>query len=171
MTIRLFQKSLNFIKKKNLHVFPLSALSSPHFKYFQNNSSFFDNIFFLYFIIFCVGPKMGYNNLVRDFAIHIASSEEYGFMVKAGIGLKEWPMSINSIEACTTISLMGKKLTELPERLECPQLKVLLLEVDHGLNVPERFFEGMREIEVLSLNGGRLSLQSLELSTNFNRWC
>jgi hypothetical protein len=118
---------------------------------------------------------MGYNNLVRDFAIHIASSEEYGFMVKAGIGLKEWPMSINSIEACTTISLMGKKLTELPERLECPQLKVLLLEVDHGLNVPERFFEGMREIEVLSLKGGCLSLQSLELSTKLQSlvliWC
>jgi disease resistance protein RPS2 len=33
------------------------------------------------------------------------------------------------------------------------------------LNVPERFFEGMKEIEVLSLKGGCLSLQSLELST------
>ena len=29
----------------------------------------------------------------------------------------------------------------------------------------QRFFEGMKEIEVLSLKGGRLSLQSLELST------
>jgi len=96
-------------------------------------------------------------------------------MVKAGIGLKEWPMSIKSFEACTTISLKGKKLTELPEGLECPQLKVLLLEVDQGLNVPERFFEGMREIEVLSLKGGCLSLQSLELSTKLQSlvliWC
>jgi len=40
-----------------------------------------------------------------------------------------------------------------------------ILELDDGLNVPERFFEGMKEIEVLSLKGGCLSLQSLELST------
>ncbi|XP_061987603.1 probable disease resistance protein At4g27220 isoform X2 [Populus nigra] len=105
------------------------------------------------------------HDLVRDFAIQIASSEEYGFMVKAGIGLKKWPMSNTSFEGCKTISLMGNKLAELPERLGCPQLKVLLLEVDDGMNVPERFFEGMKEIEVLSLKGGCLSLQSLELST------
>jgi len=70
---------------------------------------------------------------------------------------------------------MGNKLTELPEGLECPQLKVLLLEVDYGMNVPERFFEGMKEIEVLSLKGGCLSLQSLELSTKLQSlvliWC
>jgi len=105
------------------------------------------------------------HDLVRDVAIRIASSKEYGLMVKAGIGLKEWPMSIKSFEAFTTISLMGNKLTELPEGLECPHLKVLLLELDDGMNVPEKFFEGMKEIEVLSLKGGCLSLQSLELST------
>ncbi|KAF9667006.1 hypothetical protein SADUNF_Sadunf16G0288000 [Salix dunnii] len=96
----------------------------------------------------------------------IASSEEHGFIVKAGVGLKEWPMSNKSFEGCTQISLMGNKLAELPEGLVCPQLKVLLLELGDDLNVPERFFEGMKEIEVLSLKGGCLSLQSLELSTN-----
>jgi len=60
---------------------------------------------------------------------------------------------------------MGNKLAELPEGLVCPQRKVLLLELDDGMNVPDKFFEGMREIEVLSLKGGCLSLQSLELST------
>ncbi|XP_011009057.1 PREDICTED: probable disease resistance protein At4g27220 isoform X2 [Populus euphratica] len=105
------------------------------------------------------------HDLVRDVAIQIASSKEYGFMVKAGIGLKKWPMGNKSFEGCETISLMGNKLAELPEGLECPKLKVLLLEVDSGLNVPERFFEGMKAIEVLSLKGGCLSLQSLELST------
>ncbi|XP_061987635.1 disease resistance protein At4g27190-like [Populus nigra] len=105
------------------------------------------------------------HDLVRDVAIQIASSEEYGFMVKAGIGLEKWPMGNKSFEGCTTISLMGNKLAELPEGLVCPRLKVLLLEVGYGLNVPQRFFEGMKEIEVLSLEGGRLSLQSLELST------
>jgi hypothetical protein len=115
------------------------------------------------------------HDLVRDFAIQIASSEEYGFMVKAGIGLEKWPMSNKSFEGCTTISLIGNKLAELPEGLVCTRLKVLLLEVDYGLNVPQRFFEGMKEIEVLSLKGGRLSLQSLELSTKLQSlvliWC
>jgi hypothetical protein len=106
------------------------------------------------------------HDLVRDVAIQIASSEKYGFMVKAGFELKEWPVSNKSFEACTVISLMGNKLTELPEGLVCPQLKVLLLGLDDGLNVPERFFEGMKEIEVLSLKGGCLSLQSLQFSTN-----
>jgi disease resistance protein RPS2 len=105
------------------------------------------------------------HDLVRDFAIQIASEEEYGFMVKAGIGLERWPMGNESLEGCITISLMGNKLAELPEGLVCPKLKVLLLEVDYGLNVPQRCFEGIKEIEVLSLKGGRLSLQSLELST------
>ncbi|KAI9403544.1 hypothetical protein POPTR_001G443700v4 [Populus trichocarpa] len=106
------------------------------------------------------------HDLVRDVAIQIASSEKYRFMVKAGFGLKEWPMSNRRFEGCTVISLMGNKLAELPQGLVCPQLKVLLLELDGGLNVPERFFEGMKEIEVLSLKGGCLSLQSLEFSTN-----
>jgi hypothetical protein len=75
------------------------------------------------------------HDLVRVVGIRIASTE-YGFMAKAGIGLKEWPFHDKSFEGCTTISLMGNKLAELPEGLVCPQLKVLLLEVDHGLNVP-----------------------------------
>ncbi|KAG5255233.1 disease resistance protein [Salix suchowensis] len=110
--------------------------------------------------------KVKMHDLVRDVAIQIASSKEHGFMVKAGIGLKEWPRSNKSFEGCTTISLMGNELAELPEGLACPQLKVLLLELGEYLNVPARFFEGMEEIEVLSLKGGCLSLQSLEFSTN-----
>eukprot|EP00258_Populus_trichocarpa_P014994 XP_006370526.2 disease resistance protein At4g27190 [Populus trichocarpa] len=106
------------------------------------------------------------HDLVRDVAIQIASSEKYGFMVEAGFGLKEWPMRNKRFEGCTVVSLMGNKLTDLPEGLVCSQLKVLLLGLDKDLNVPERFFEGMKAIEVLSLHGGCLSLQSLELSTN-----
>jgi len=101
------------------------------------------------------------HDLVRDVAIQIASSEEYGFMV-----LKKWPRSIESVEGCTTISLLGNKLTKLPEALVCPRLKVLLLELGDDLNVPGSFFKEMTAIEVFSLKGGCLSLQSLELSTN-----
>ena len=99
------------------------------------------------------------HDLFREVAIEIAT-KEHGFMVSAGNG---WKSVNNSV---TTISLMGNKRAELPEELVCPQLKVLLLELDDDLNVPERFFEGMKAIEVLSVHGGCLSLQSLELSTN-----
>jgi len=99
------------------------------------------------------------HDLFREVAIEIAT-KEYGFMVSAGNG---WKSVNNSV---TTISLMGNILAELPEELVCPQLKVLLLELDDDLNVPERFFEGMKAIEVLSLKGGCLSLQSLQFSTN-----
>jgi hypothetical protein len=63
---------------------------------------------------------------------------------------------------CSSMKCQQKVfLRVLPE----DEALVLLLELDDGLNVPERFFEGMEEIEVLSLKGGCLSLQSLELST------
>ncbi|CAK7338457.1 unnamed protein product [Dovyalis caffra] len=106
------------------------------------------------------------HDLVRDVAVQIASSKEFGFVVKAGIGLEKWPRSFGSFEDCTTISLMGNRLTELPEGLVCPQLKVLLLELDDSMDVPCKFFEGMKALEVLSLKGGRLSMKSLECSTN-----
>ncbi|CAK7323939.1 unnamed protein product [Dovyalis caffra] len=93
------------------------------------------------------------HDLVRDVAIQIASSsKEFGFVVKAGIGLKRWPGSPESFEGCTAISLMGNRLTELREGLVCLQLKVLLLELDYSVAVPPKFFEGMKAIEEPSIS-------------------
>ncbi|CAK7338489.1 unnamed protein product [Dovyalis caffra] len=114
-----------------------------------------------------IEERVKMHDLVRDVAIQIASSSnEFDFVLKTGTGLKEWPGSFESFEDCTTISLMGNRLTELREGLVCPQLKVLLLELKDSLDVPCKFFEGMKALEVLSLNGGCLSLESLECSTN-----
>jgi hypothetical protein len=94
------------------------------------------------------------HDLVRDVAIQIASSKEYGFMVKAGIGLKEWPMNIKSFEACETISLTGNKLTELPEGLESLELSTKLQSLVLK-EWPMRFcfsqLEGMTAIEVIAI--------------------
>ncbi|CAK7338452.1 unnamed protein product [Dovyalis caffra] len=106
------------------------------------------------------------HDLVRDVAIQIASSKEFGFVIKVGIGLKKWPGSFGSFEDCTTISLMGNRLKELLEGLVCPLLKVLLLELNDSVDVPCKFFKEMKALEVLSLKGGCLSLESLKCSTN-----
>ncbi|CAK7338453.1 unnamed protein product [Dovyalis caffra] len=48
------------------------------------------------------------HDLIHDVAIQIASSKGFGFVVKAGIGLKEWRGSFESFVGCSVISLIGK---------------------------------------------------------------
>eukprot|EP00258_Populus_trichocarpa_P033651 XP_024449670.1 probable disease resistance protein At4g14610 [Populus trichocarpa] len=54
------------------------------------------------------------HDLVRDVAIQIAS-EEYGFMVKAGFGLEEWPMSNKSFEGCENLRRIPVNLIKVEE--------------------------------------------------------
>lgn len=48
-----------------------------------------------------------------------------------------------------------KDIQDLPERLECLQLKVLLLftKKDSSLLIPDLFFEGMKELKVIDFTG------------------
>ncbi|KAM7505255.1 hypothetical protein LguiB_004159 [Lonicera macranthoides] len=111
-------------------------------------------------IVDCV--KM--HDLVRDFALSIAS--EGKFLVRFGNEIKEWP-SEDTYEHYTSISLQCDKMDELPDGLECPNLKLLQLAgFDHELlKFPERFFEGMRKLQVLVLR--RVSIPSLPESLQF----
>ncbi|KAM7505266.1 hypothetical protein LguiB_004170 [Lonicera macranthoides] len=111
-------------------------------------------------IVDCV--KM--HDLIRDFAISIAS--EGKFLVKFGNEIKEWP-SEDTYEDYTSISLQCDKMDELPDGLECPNLKLLRLDgLDHKLlKFPERFFEGMRKLQVLVLR--HMSVPSLPESLQF----
>ncbi|XP_042499191.1 disease resistance protein At4g27190-like isoform X3 [Macadamia integrifolia] len=61
------------------------------------------------------------HDIVRDVAISIASLEEHGFVVKAGIGLKEWP-KMEILRKCKRLSLMQNKISKLPEQMCCSQL-------------------------------------------------
>ena len=91
------------------------------------------------------------HDLVRVFAISITSTEKYAFMVKAGVGLKNWPKK-GTFEHFTLISLMANNISSLPVGLECPKLHTLLLGGNRGLKTfPDAFFEGMKALKVLDL--------------------
>ncbi|XVE61131.1 hypothetical protein DITRI_Ditri06bG0015000 [Diplodiscus trichospermus] len=105
------------------------------------------------------------HDVVRDFAHWITSRGEKVFMVKAGLGLKEWPRS-ESFECFTAISLMNNKIERLPDGLECPKLETLLLGGDGSTKVSSAFFQGMKALKVLSLESVRLSLEELQGLTN-----
>ena len=103
------------------------------------------------------------HDLVRAFAISIASSEKYAFMVKAGLGLKNWPKR-DSFEHYTVISLMSNKISNLPFGLECPKLHTLLLGGNRGLKMfPDASFEGMKALKVLELTGVNKKLYKYSL--------
>ncbi|KAH9687056.1 AAA domain-containing protein [Citrus sinensis] len=57
------------------------------------------------------------------------------------------------------ISLPYRDIQELPERLECPQLKLFLLfaKYDSTLQISDHFFEGTEELKVLDFTGIRFS--------------
>ncbi|GAY68289.1 hypothetical protein CUMW_263010, partial [Citrus unshiu] len=62
------------------------------------------------------------------------------------------------------ISLLYRDIQELPERLECPQLKLFLLfaKYDSSLQVSDHFFEGTEKLKVLDL--ARIHFSSLPSS-------
>ncbi|CDP14634.1 unnamed protein product [Coffea canephora] len=93
------------------------------------------------------------HDMVRDFAISIASTREHGFVIKAGLGLKEWPNQETLERNAVIISLMTNHIQSLPERLICPKLEILLLGKNEVFEIiPEGFFLGMPTLRVLDLS-------------------
>uniref|UniRef100_A0A5B7A010 Uncharacterized protein n=1 Tax=Davidia involucrata TaxID=16924 RepID=A0A5B7A010_DAVIN len=89
------------------------------------------------------------HDVIRDVAISIASKEKRAVLVKNGV--QEWPDK-HEYESCTAISLLSMNIQELPDDLECPQLRILTLQCDnHSLKVPDNLFKGMEKLEVLKL--------------------
>lgn len=73
-------------------------------------------------------------------------------------GFKEW--SKYDLRKCTAMSFVSVGIDELPEKLDCPNMRILLLvEHNQSLKVPESFFKSMEKLQVLELTG--LSFTSL----------
>lgn len=103
------------------------------------------------------------HDLVRDSGLKIASKNKHVFVVKHGDGLKFWPTE-STDEYCTSISLRCDEMSDLPNKLNCPKLELLLLVGgDHPLEFPTGFYDSMAELKVAVLRG--MLIQSFEVST------
>ncbi|KAF8032383.1 hypothetical protein BT93_D1332 [Corymbia citriodora subsp. variegata] len=79
-------------------------------------------------------------------------------------GFKEW--SNYGLKKCTAMAFNYVDIDELPEQLDCPNMRILLLlEHNRPLKIPELFFKSMEKLQVLDLTG--LSFTSLPLSMEF----
>ncbi|XP_077223385.1 disease resistance protein At4g27190-like [Tasmannia lanceolata] len=96
--------------------------------------------------------KVRMHDMVRDMAIWIASKEgDYRFVVKAGLGLEDWP-EVERFQECKRLSLMNNRISKLPDRVECPQLLTLLMQGTENLaEIPDKFFETVRDLRVLDI--------------------
>ncbi|XP_077223296.1 disease resistance protein At4g27190-like [Tasmannia lanceolata] len=97
--------------------------------------------------------KVRMHDMVRDMAIWIAASKEgdYRFVVKAGLGLEDWP-EMESLQGCKRLSLMNNRIRKLPDRVECPQLLTLLMRGNKKLaEIPYKFFETVKVLRVLDI--------------------
>ncbi|XP_039029192.1 uncharacterized protein LOC120163290 [Hibiscus syriacus] len=100
--------------------------------------------------------------IVRDVAIWIASEEQGIFVIDDEVRMKEL-LEKRKLRYCSAISLPYSDIDELPDQLECPKLKLLvLLNKRPSLKVPDAFFGKMTELSTLELAG--LNFRSLPSS-------
>ncbi|XP_031276449.1 probable disease resistance protein At4g27220 [Pistacia vera] len=119
------------------------------------------------------GEMFAMHDVVRDVAISIASREWNVFTMRNQVVPWEW-LDKNSQKNCTVVSLHKTYSDEIPEELECPQLKLFyMFNNDPSLKIPDNFFAGMPELKVLDLaNVHLVSLpSSLHLLVNLRTLC
>ena len=91
--------------------------------------------------------------VVCNVAASIASTIKPFFTVQRNAELKEWP-GMDFLKNCHNIFLDWCYINELPEKLECPNLKILQLNSQGNyLKLPDNFFVETKELKVLSLGG------------------
>nr|XP_023920336.1 uncharacterized protein LOC112031856 [Quercus suber] len=103
------------------------------------------------------------HDMVRDIGLWITSKGENEFEIRACTRLER----NTNFERATAISLIDFNTKQLPDKLVCPRLNILLLGgIQSSKNIPNALFEGMNCLKVLALHYIILSSQSLELLTN-----
>ena len=114
------------------------------------------------------------HDLTRDVALLISYETQNVFMIRDG-GLVEWPDE-DDMKMCTSIFVYKRDIHELPDRLECPELRCLDVyakDREGSFNISDTFFKGMRKLKVIDLTYMRLSSlpSSLKLLTNLQTLC
>ncbi|XP_042430877.1 probable disease resistance protein At4g27220 [Zingiber officinale] len=96
------------------------------------------------------------HDVVRDVAVYIGFKDNNHFLVKAGLGLIDWPKYENLAE-CKRISLSNNFLQEIPEKPNCSKLVLLLLNMNPITSVPINFFENMVTLNVLDFSSTEIT--------------
>ncbi|XP_039169895.1 disease resistance protein At4g27190-like [Eucalyptus grandis] len=97
-----------------------------------------------------------------DVAISIASTEWNALVGTKDCGFKEW--SKDELRKCTAMSIQLSGIDKLPEILDCPDLRILLLH-EHNFKISDSFFQSTRKLQVLDFTC--LSFTSLPSSMEF----
>ncbi|XP_031284121.1 disease resistance protein At4g27190-like [Pistacia vera] len=108
------------------------------------------------------------HDVVRDFALWMASKQNHAFLVNAGISELQ---KVESQEQYMAINLVEwERGIMLPDGLMYPNLQILILDAyRYGLTLSkasDAFFEGMKALKVLTLTQVQLSMKSLQFLTN-----
>jgi hypothetical protein len=112
------------------------------------------------------------HDVVRDVATIIATDRKM-FVVRDNSGLTKLP-NVGSLKRCTTLSIPGGDIHELPIEMKCPKLRFFYVYGgDRSLQIPDNLFKGMGNLQVLDLTKMKLpSLpSSLGLLTNLQALC
>ncbi|KAM3288848.1 hypothetical protein P3S67_022278 [Capsicum chacoense] len=90
------------------------------------------------------------HDVVRDVAIYIASEGGHKFMINHKVNSEEFPRK-DSYEQYNHMSVVANKFDHRP--ISCPQLKLLMLKLHFkdGFKLQGDFFDGMSELNVISL--------------------
>ncbi|KAJ9682445.1 hypothetical protein PVL29_018375 [Vitis rotundifolia] len=115
------------------------------------------------------------HDFVRSTARKIVSEQHHVFTdQKTTVRVEEWPR-IDELQKVTWVSLDDCDVHELPEGLVCPKLElfICLLKTNSAVQIPNNFFEQMKQLKVLDLS--RMQLPSLPVSlhclTNLRTLC
>ncbi|KAM3705046.1 hypothetical protein ACJW31_03G050800 [Castanea mollissima] len=114
------------------------------------------------------------HDLTRDVALLIAY-ETQNVLTMRDEGLVEWPDE-DDMKMCTSISVFNRDIHELPDKLECPELRLLHVyakDREGSFIISNTFFKGLKKLKVLDLTYMRLSSlpSSLKLLTNLRTLC
>ncbi|KDO40609.1 hypothetical protein CISIN_1g0029391mg, partial [Citrus sinensis] len=114
------------------------------------------------------------HDVVRDVAISIASRDRRVFTMRNEVDPRKWADKY-LLKKCSTISLHGNNISEIPQGWECPQLEFFYIFApeDSPLKIPDNIFMGMPKLKVLLFIRMRLlSLpSSIRLLTDLRTLC
>ncbi|KAL3729216.1 hypothetical protein ACJRO7_026333 [Eucalyptus globulus] len=113
------------------------------------------------------------HDLVRGFVASVAL-RDHPFLVLKDENKLVAELSKDKLKSCKAICFPYVNLEELPKDLDCPELQMFLLFTSNrSLEVPDSYFNSMRYLMVLHLQGIRLthSPSSFQLPENLHTLC